>query len=146
MKYIKYIKYIQYVFCIITFVCIHGMTMTIYYSGYCGSRVQVSAPFCFIFIFICQCREFDWSGLVQDADVANLIGQGWRRTPMQDHIDPTTLVEFDELLSVVMWLGKTLIGIFVINTLTMLTIAHADRGKPTLNDDERPFRYGLFRE
>ena len=43
-----------------------------------------------------------------------------------------------------MWLGKTLIGIFVINTLTMLTIAHADRGKPTLKDDERPFRYGLF--
>ena len=26
----------------------------------------------------------------------------------------------------------------------MLTIAHADRGKPTLKDDERPFRYGLF--
>ena len=47
------------------------------------------------------------------------------------------MVEFDELLSVVMWLGKTLIGILVINTLTMLTIAHADRGRPTLNDDER---------
>ena len=45
-----------------------------------------------------------------------------------------------------MWLGKTLIGILVINTLTMLTIAHADRGKPTLKDDERPFRYGLFRD
>ena len=28
----------------------------------------------------------------------------------------------------------------------MLTIAHADRGKPTLQDDERPFRYGLFRD
>ena len=56
------------------------------------------------------------------------------------------LVEFDELLSVVMWLGKTLIGILVINTLTMLTIAHADRGKPTLKDDERPFRCGLFRD
>ena len=28
----------------------------------------------------------------------------------------------------------------------MLTIAHADRGKPTLKDDERPFRYGLFRD
>ena len=46
----------------------------------------------------------------------------------------------------VMWLAKTLIGIFVINMFTMLTIAHADRGKPTLKDDERPFRYGLFRE
>ena len=56
------------------------------------------------------------------------------------------LVEFDELLSVVMWLGKTLIGILVINTLTMLTIGHADSGKPTLKDDERPFRYGLFRD
>ena len=50
------------------------------------------------------------------------------------------------VISVVMWLGKTLIGILVINTLTMLTIAHADRGKPTLKDDERPFRYGLFRD
>ena len=56
------------------------------------------------------------------------------------------LVEFEELLSVIMWLGKTLIGILVINTLTMLTIAHGDRGKPTLKDDERPFRYGLFRD
>ena len=28
----------------------------------------------------------------------------------------------------------------------MLTIAHADRGKPTLKDDDRPFRYGLFRD
>ena len=46
----------------------------------------------------------------------------------------------------VMWLGKILIGILVINTLTILTIAHADRGKPTLKDDERPFRYGLFRD
>ena len=26
----------------------------------------------------------------------------------------------------------------------MLTIGHADSGKPTLKDDERPFRYGLF--
>ena len=26
----------------------------------------------------------------------------------------------------------------------MLTIAHADRGKSTLKDDERPFRYGFF--
>ena len=50
------------------------------------------------------------------------------------------------VISVVMWLGKTLIGILVINTLTMLTIARADRGKPTLRDDERPFRYGLFRD
>ena len=50
------------------------------------------------------------------------------------------------VISVVMWLGKTLIGILVINTLTMLTIAHADRGKLTLKDDERPFRYGLFRD
>ena len=25
-----------------------------------------------------------------------------------------------------------------------VTIAHGDRGKPTLKDDERPFRYGLF--
>ena len=56
------------------------------------------------------------------------------------------LVEFDESLSVVMWLRKTLIGILVINTLTMLTIAHADRDKLTLKDDERPFRYGLFRD
>ena len=56
------------------------------------------------------------------------------------------LVKFDELLSVVMWLGKTLIGILVINTLTMLTIAPVNRGKPTLKDDERPFRYGLSRD
>ena len=28
----------------------------------------------------------------------------------------------------------------------MLTIAYADRGRPTLKDDERPFRYGLFRD
>ena len=42
------------------------------------------------------------------------------------------LVELEELLSVVMWLGKIVIGILVINTLTMLTIAHAERGKPTL--------------
>ena len=46
----------------------------------------------------------------------------------------------------VMWLEKTLIGILVINTLTMLTIARADRGKPTLKHDERTFRYGLFRD
>ena len=45
-----------------------------------------------------------------------------------------------------MWLGKTLIGFLVINTLTMLTIAHTDRGKPARKSDERPFRYGLFRE
>ena len=56
------------------------------------------------------------------------------------------LVEFEELLSVAMWLGKTLIGFLVINTLTMLTIAHADPGKPTLKSDERPFRNGLFHD
>ena len=56
------------------------------------------------------------------------------------------LVEFEELLSVAMWLGKTLIGFLVINALTMLTIGHADRGKPTLKNDERPFGYGLFRD
>ena len=36
-----------------------------------------------------------------------------------------------------MWLAKILIGILVINTLTMVTIVHADRGRPTLKDDER---------
>ena len=56
------------------------------------------------------------------------------------------LVEFDELLSVAMWLGKNLIGFLVINTLTMLTIAHTDPGKPALKSDERPFRNGLFRD
>ena len=38
-----------------------------------------------------------------------------------------------------MWLA----GILIINTLTMLTIAYADRGRPTLKDDERAFRYGF---
>ena len=38
----------------------------------------------------------------------------------------------------VMWSTTVL----MVNTLTMLTIAHADRGKPTLKDDER-FRNGL---
>ena len=33
----------------------------------------------------------------------------------------------------------------VINTLTMLTTAHANRGRPTLKDDER-FRNGLVRD
>ena len=42
-----------------------------------------------------------------------------------------------------MWLA--LASILVINTLTMLTIAHADRGKSTLKDDER-FRNGLVCE
>ena len=32
-----------------------------------------------------------------------------------------------------MWLAS----ILVIYTLTMLTISHADRGRPTLKDDER---------
>ena len=32
-----------------------------------------------------------------------------------------------------MWLAS----ILIINTLTELTIAHADRGRPTLKDDER---------
>ena len=40
-----------------------------------------------------------------------------------------------------MWLAS----ILVINTLTMLTIAYADRGRPTLKDDER-FRNGLVRD
>ena len=38
-----------------------------------------------------------------------------------------------------------LASILVINTLTMLTIAHADRGRPTLKDDER-FRNELVRD
>ena len=41
-----------------------------------------------------------------------------------------------------MWLAEILIGILVINMLTMLTIAHADRGRPTLKDDQR-FQNGL---
>ena len=44
-----------------------------------------------------------------------------------------------------MWLAS----ILIINTLTLLTIAHADCGRPTLHqlkDDERPFQYGLFRD
>lgn len=32
-----------------------------------------------------------------------------------------------------MWL----VSVLVINTLAMLTIAYADRGEPTLKDDER---------
>ena len=36
----------------------------------------------------------------------------------------------------------SLASIVVLYTLTMLTIAHADRGRPTLKDDER-FRNGL---
>ena len=38
-----------------------------------------------------------------------------------------------------MWLAN----ILIMNTLTMLTIAHADHGRPTLKDDER-FQNGLF--
>ena len=40
-----------------------------------------------------------------------------------------------------MWLTTVLI----LNTLTMLTTAHADRGRPTLKDDEH-FRNGLVRD
>ena len=39
----------------------------------------------------------------------------------------------------------SLASIVVFYTLTMDTIAHADRGRPTLKDDER-FRNGLFRD
>ena len=39
----------------------------------------------------------------------------------------------------------SLASIVVLYTLTMLTIAHADRGRPTLKDDER-FRNGLVRD
>ena len=39
----------------------------------------------------------------------------------------------------------SLASIVVFYTLTMLTIAHADRGRPTLKDDER-FRNGLVRD
>ena len=41
----------------------------------------------------------------------------------------------------VMWL----ITVFIINTLTMLTMAHAYRGIPALNDHDR-FRNGLVRD
>ena len=44
------------------------------------------------------------------------------------------------------WWEMWLASILVINTLTMLTIAYADRCRPTLKDDERPFRYELFRD
>ena len=39
----------------------------------------------------------------------------------------------------------SLASILVLYTLTMLTTAHADRGRPTLKDDER-FRNGLVRD
>ena len=39
----------------------------------------------------------------------------------------------------------SLASIVVLYTLTMLTIAHADRGRPTLKDDEW-FRNGLVRD
>ena len=42
--------------------------------------------------------------------------------------------------------GMWLASILIINMLTMLTIAHADRGRPTLKDDERLFRNGLVRD
>ena len=45
------------------------------------------------------------------------------------------------VLSIKMWLAS----ILIINTLTMLTIGHADRGRPTLKDDER-FRNGYFHD
>ena len=45
------------------------------------------------------------------------------------------------LISIKMWLAS----ILIINTLSMLTIAHADRGRPTLTDDER-FRNGYFHD
>ena len=45
------------------------------------------------------------------------------------------------LISIKMWLAS----ILIINTLTLLTIAHADRGRPTLKDDER-FRNGYFHD
>ena len=58
-------------------------------------------------------------------------------------------VEFEELFTVKYILlisyVKILIGILVINTLTSLTIVHADRGRPTLKDDER-FQKGLLRD
>ena len=42
-----------------------------------------------------------------------------------------------------LWLAKILIGILIINTLAMLTIAHADRGRPTLKDADERFQNGL---
>ena len=44
-----------------------------------------------------------------------------------------------------MWLAKILIDVLDINTLTRLTIVHADRCRPTLKDDER-FQNGLVRD
>ena len=43
------------------------------------------------------------------------------------------------------WIKMWLASILIINTLTMLTIAHADRVRPTLKDGER-FRNGLFHD
>ena len=43
------------------------------------------------------------------------------------------------------WSVMSLASIVVLYTLTMLTIAHADRCRPTLKDDER-FRNGLVRD
>ena len=42
-------------------------------------------------------------------------------------------VHIASIYFIMMWLASALI----ITTLTMLTTAHADRGRPTLKDDER---------
>ena len=44
-----------------------------------------------------------------------------------------------------MWLAKILIDVSDINTITRLTIVHADRCRPTLKDVER-FQNGLVRD
>ena len=48
---------------------------------------------------------------------------------------------FDRVFRSELW-NMLLASIFLLNTLTMLTIAHADRSRPTLKHDER-FRNGL---
>ena len=101
----------------------------------CGSRVKVSAPFLGFFVFY-----FFFS--YRDIAISRQALWTWGL-----HINiamrPCALLEF-ELFFVndcqnilncwsVMWLAS----ILIIYTLTMLTIAHADRGRPTLKDDER---------
>ena len=44
-----------------------------------------------------------------------------------------------------MWLAKIFIDVLDINTITWLTIVHADRCRPTLKDDER-FQSRLVRD
>ena len=100
--------------------------------------------------------EFDWSGLLEDAEIANLIGQGCRGRRGRSNIDPDTLCELDYLFtymrhSITCAFGRVrwvVIGVYVAekNLDWYLghkyahnahnTIANADCGKLTLKGND----------